>query len=99
MRRATDYEPPPTMTPGWSPAHDDDSPKAADERARKALRETHETRVELGDLKSELAAIAANMSALVKVLKVLGALLSPAVIKIVVNLAEDGYRWLSTFHH
>lgn len=99
MRRAGDHEPPPPLHPGWTPAHDDASPKAADERARAALRANHETRIELGDVKVELAEIARSLGALVRVLKALGVIALPVAIAVVVDLARAAVAWLTTLHH
>ncbi len=99
MRRAGDLEPPPLLRAGWVPGHDESSPETADQRARMALRGVEEVRVELGDVKGELAAIARQLGALVRVFKVLGVLALPVAVAIVVDLARSAVHWLSTLHH
>ncbi len=72
------------------------SVEAADDRAREALRGVHETRLELVDLKSELAAIASSVNALVRVLRWIG---GPVVIAVLVDLARGAVAWIATLHH
>jgi hypothetical protein len=91
--------PPPPLRLGWSPPHDETTLEAADERARAALRGVHETRLELGDVKTELAAIAASLASLVRVFKALGVIAVPVAIAVIVDLARSAAHWLSTLHH